>query len=35
MDELLPAVAAAVAAHRDRVREMFLGEKAERFNPLL
>lgn len=34
MDELLPAVSAAVAAHRDRVRELFLAEKAERFIPV-
>ena len=26
MDQLLPAVSAAVAAHRDRVQEMFLVE---------
>jgi patatin-like phospholipase/acyl hydrolase len=31
MDELLPAVSAAVAAHRDRVQEIFLAEKAGRF----
>lgn len=31
MDELLPTVSASVAAHRDRVEEMFLKTKAERF----
>ena len=34
MDELLPAVAVSVAAHRSRVEEMFLGSKAERFMPV-
>jgi patatin-like phospholipase/acyl hydrolase len=34
IDELLPAVSAAVATHRDRVREMFFGEKADRFVPV-
>jgi uncharacterized protein len=34
MDELLPAVSAAVAAHRGRLQEMFLAEKAEHFVPL-
>jgi hypothetical protein len=34
MDELLPAVSASVAAHRDRVEEMFLKTKAERFVPV-
>jgi patatin-like phospholipase/acyl hydrolase len=34
MDELMPAVSAAVAAHRDRVREMFLTKKVERFIPV-
>ena len=34
MDELLPAVLASVAAHRDRVEEIFLKIKAERFVPV-
>jgi hypothetical protein len=34
MDELLPAVSAAVAAHRDRVKEMFLADKAQKFVPV-
>ena len=34
MDELLPAVSASVAAHRGRVEEMFLHNKAERFVPV-
>jgi patatin-like phospholipase/acyl hydrolase len=34
MDELLPAVCGAVAVHRDRVREIFLTEKAEPFVPV-
>jgi hypothetical protein len=34
MDELLLAVSASVAAHRDRVEEMFLKTKAERFVPV-
>ena len=33
VNELLPAVSNAVAAHRDRVQTMFLSEKAERFEP--
>ena len=31
VNELLPAVSGAVAAHRERVHTMFLSEKAERF----
>ena len=34
VNELLPAVSAAVAAHRDRVQEMFLTEQASRFAPI-
>src|SRR6266700_7238358 len=34
MDELLPAVLASGAAHRDRVEEIFLKIKAERFVPV-
>jgi uncharacterized protein len=34
IDELLPAVSASLAAHRDRVEEMFLKTKAERFVPV-
>lgn len=34
MDELLPAVSAATAAHRGRVEDMFLKEKAARFVPI-
>jgi patatin-like phospholipase/acyl hydrolase len=34
VDELLPAVSVSMSAHRDRVREMFLAEKAEPFVPV-
>jgi uncharacterized protein len=34
MDELLPVVSASVAAHRDRIEEMFLKTTAERFVPV-
>ena len=34
INELLPAISGAVTAHRDRVRTMFLTEKAERFEPI-
>jgi patatin-like phospholipase/acyl hydrolase len=34
MDELLPAVTASVAAHRDRVRQIFFTEKAAPFIPV-
>jgi hypothetical protein len=34
MDELLPSVPAAVTAHRGRVEDMFLREKAARFVPV-
>ena len=34
MDELLPAVLASVAAHRDRVEEIFLKIKADHFVPV-
>jgi hypothetical protein len=34
MDELLPAVSASVAAHHDRIEQMFLKTKAERFVPV-
>jgi patatin-like phospholipase/acyl hydrolase len=34
VNELLPAVSGAVAAHRDRVQEIFLTEQANRFAPV-
>lgn len=34
MNELLPAVAPAAAAHRDRVKSMFLADRVDAFVPL-
>ena len=34
VNELLPAVASAVAAQRDRVQSMFLAERAQAFVPI-